>query len=486
MSSLCFSRRGRFLSPGHWWPRRPVGRHYAPRSPLLLAIICIASCGGESASVIAELPALLVLDPSQATLFPGEAQQFQVRAESRGIRLNVAVQYSATGGSVTPGGAYTAGAEPGSFHLTASDPTRGLADTAFITILPPPSLQRILISPNPVELGPLESRQLNVLGLMTSGDTVPVDVDFRARAGTVTPDGLYTSPRTASFTPEEDLVIATELETGLADTARILVDPGYSVLIGEDWSDVATERDLSDKSWFFQYAAGTDPVECGDAVPVTDETFGTVVRIRLNPDDGPGCQRTVFAWKRIEERESVDRRAVWFRFKIRFDPGWTTYHSDTINAASYKLSHISLEGGPQLRIQYDWDALHCPTPWGEPDAFETSSGEWWNLGYRRGEWSDGEWYEFVQYVDVRADPAVRAGWWKRRLTLGGDLDPGPWSYLVQGFDAAEGVLPVDGVGIGQNFNRPLDQPQYHYIGPVEVVDGSSYPDPYGLAGDLLR
>jgi hypothetical protein len=428
----------------------------------------------------------MLLQPSQVTLHPAEAQQFEARAESRGIQLNIQVQYSATGGSVTPAGLYTAGTEPGSFRLIASDPARGLADTARITILPPPTLQRISIRPDAVELGPLESQHFEVVGIMTNGDTVAVDVEFATLSRTVSPTGLYTSPRTVSFTSETDQVIATELETGLADTARVVVHSGYSVLVGEDWSDLATPQDLTDKEWFFQYAAGTDPVECGDAVPAEDGTFGTVVRIRLNPDDGPGCQRTVFAWKRLEAREASNRSAVWFRFKIRFDPGWTTYHSDTTNAASYKLSHISLEGGPQLRIQYDWDALHCPTPWGEPDAFETSVGDWWNLGFRSGEWSDGEWYEFVQYVDVREDPVVRAGWWKRRLTLNGRLDPGPWEHLTQRFDNAPDVRLVDGMGIGQNFNRALDAPQFHFIGPVEAVDGIAHPDPYGLAGDLLK
>ncbi len=433
----------------------------------------------------------IVISPKDVSLNSGEVTLFTAHGElTDGRTASVTVTFTATGGTITGSGLYTAGSSAGTFEVVASEPTSGLADTARVSVTALPSWKEVVIDPSSVGLTPGSSAQFVAYGRATDGSQFPVSATFTATGGSVSPSGLYT----AGSSPGLFQVIATETATGEADTAQVTIQtpppPGdYQTVLHEDWLDVSTQEELSAKGWFWQFGAGTDPTSsaCNDAVLVTDPSFGKAVRIRLNPDDGPGCQRTVFTWHPFGAYEGAEKLpVVWFRFRIRFEPGWTTYHSDETNAASYKLSYIKFDGGPQSRIQYDWDAFHCPTPWGEPDAFDTSSGEWWNLGYRGSEWDDGEWYEFIQYVDVRDPAHVKTGWWRRRLTQYGAVNPGPWEHLTQRYDYRSDVRLMVGVGIGQNFNRPLDHPQFYYIGSVEAVDGSRHADPYGVAPHLFH
>ena len=58
----------------------------------------------------------LVLSPASLVLAPGETQQFTVSGtRSDGSGTVPAVTYSATGGTITAGGLYTAGATEGTF-----------------------------------------------------------------------------------------------------------------------------------------------------------------------------------------------------------------------------------------------------------------------------------------------------------------------------------------------------------------------------------
>ncbi len=96
------------------------------------------SGGDESATV-----ALVAVAPTSATLGLGTTQRFQATAmDGSGNPLTaVSFGWSATGGSVTADGLFTAGDQAGSYEVVATEAS-GLADTAEVTITdttPPPS-----------------------------------------------------------------------------------------------------------------------------------------------------------------------------------------------------------------------------------------------------------------------------------------------------------------------------------------------------------
>jgi Polysaccharide lyase len=102
----------------------------------------------DTASVIIEPPPAtlqaIVLTPSSASLTAGATQQFTATGKmSDGTTAAVTVSWSASGGSITSGGLYTAGQTAGTFRVIAAE-SGGLADTAGITISAP-----IISSPPP-------------------------------------------------------------------------------------------------------------------------------------------------------------------------------------------------------------------------------------------------------------------------------------------------------------------------------------------------
>ena len=79
----------------------------------------------------------LVLSPASLVLAPGETQQFTVSGtRSDGSGTVPAVTYSATGGTITAGGLYTAGATEGTFSVIATQQGGTRADTSAVTLLP--------------------------------------------------------------------------------------------------------------------------------------------------------------------------------------------------------------------------------------------------------------------------------------------------------------------------------------------------------------
>jgi hypothetical protein len=77
----------------------------------------------------------VILTPATVTLAPSATQQFTVSGKmSDGSTVTPAVTYSATGGTITTGGLYTAGSSAGSFRVIATQQGGTLADTAAVTI----------------------------------------------------------------------------------------------------------------------------------------------------------------------------------------------------------------------------------------------------------------------------------------------------------------------------------------------------------------
>lgn len=181
--------------------------------------------GSASVTVSPTAPTLVAIEltPATTSVQSGSTRQFSVVGRlSNGNTQAVTPSYNATGGTISNGGLYTAGATAGTgFRVIAT--ASGFADTASVTITaaPVPTLVAIELSPSSASLNTGGSQQFSVIGRMSDGGTQAVTPLYTATGGTITSGGLYTAGGTAG----NFRVIATA--SGFADTSSVtLTVPG--------------------------------------------------------------------------------------------------------------------------------------------------------------------------------------------------------------------------------------------------------------------
>ena len=163
----------------------------------------------------------VVLEPPQAALAVGGSQQFTAYGRlSNGDSVAVGVAYSATGGTVTPGGLYTAGQATGTSRVIATQSEGTLADTSTVTIAGGSStVTAVVLVPPSATLTAGGTQQFAAYGRLSTGDSGSVGVTYIASGGTITGAGLYTAGSTAgSFR-----VIAVQTGGTLADTSSVTI-----------------------------------------------------------------------------------------------------------------------------------------------------------------------------------------------------------------------------------------------------------------------
>ena len=157
----------------------------------------------------------LVMNPSSATVLPGATQQFAVAASwSDGSSTLPALTFSATGGSVSAGGLFTAGAASGTYRVIVQG--GGKADTSAITI---PALTTLVLTPGSASVAPTSTLLFSVSGTWSNGSTATPTVTYTATGGTISPAGLYT----AGSTTGSYQVIARQSAGTLADTTAVTI-----------------------------------------------------------------------------------------------------------------------------------------------------------------------------------------------------------------------------------------------------------------------
>jgi hypothetical protein len=141
----------------------------------------------------------LVLTPASASLNTGATRQFSIAAQwSDGSTSLPAVSYSATGGTISAGGLYTAGSTAGSFRVIVSHAASGLADTSEVTLtVPAPTLSSISMTPATVSLLTGATQQFSTTALWSDGSTTVPTLTYSATGGSISAGGLYTAGSTA-------------------------------------------------------------------------------------------------------------------------------------------------------------------------------------------------------------------------------------------------------------------------------------------------
>ena len=206
------SSGGRFTAPGTAGTYRVIARHQGGSLADTVAV-----------TVVSPVPTLIAIQlaPGSATLQPGSSLQFGARGVwTSGGSGTPPVSYSATGGTISGSGLYTAGSTPGSFRVIAKQVGGSFADTAAVTIAAAaPVLTGLVVSPNGSTVVTNGGAQFAVAGVWTNGGTGAPPVTWSATGGSISAGGYYSAGPTAGTFR----VIAKQVGGTLADTAAVTV-----------------------------------------------------------------------------------------------------------------------------------------------------------------------------------------------------------------------------------------------------------------------
>ncbi|MFL5542313.1 MAG: hypothetical protein ACJ8J0_25220 [Longimicrobiaceae bacterium] len=432
-------------------------------------------------------PALtaVTVAPGAATVAAGGTAQFTATGTfADGTTGAVAVTWTATGGTVTPGGLYTAGQAAGAFRVTATG-AGGVSGGANVTVTaaPPATLTAVAVTPGSASVTAGGTAQFSATGTWSNGTTGAVAVTWTATGGTIASSGLYT----AGATTGTFRVTATAAGgiSGGADVTVTAAPPAgsYSAVVSEDWHGYASKTALRQAQYFWWFdSAGRDVYNYVDLVQ--DPTFGQVARITFPQNSGsPGSS------PRITRALPAPLGDLWYRWKMKYQPGWTTVGPDPSGSAnSYKIAFFTWETGFGSRGELELsNSTQYITGVGVQNAAgsylqytETllpgSAASFGNVGT---EWSDGEWWEYVVHYRKTGASSALYQYWRRRLTSGGSVAPGAWTY--HGMSMSGSATPrVASVDLGCNKNKNNPSTMYIYWGKWEVVDGAAYPNPFAM------
>ena len=197
-----------------------------------LALIRAALVPVAAAAFVAcELPGRRVTDPNpnnvvvqvftlpdRITLDPYETQQFLAFGRTQaGDSVPVAVRWSASGGTITTGGLYTADTSFGTFQVTAT--ATSSAVTSSSTVRNRGSLTQVFVTPAAASVAGGGKQQFAAYGRKRNGDSVAVNVAYAATGGIISAAGLYSAGQSAG----RYQVIAVSNPAALADTAAVTI-----------------------------------------------------------------------------------------------------------------------------------------------------------------------------------------------------------------------------------------------------------------------
>jgi hypothetical protein len=352
-----------------------------------------------------------------------------------------------------------------------------------------PVLEALILTPQGATTTPGTPVQFATSGRFSdqSLQTVPVTYSVSPGSGaTITASAVFTAASPGVFT-----VTASANGLSVSTTITVMTTPlpppppppptNYTTVIANDWQSYNTSSDLraSDLFWWYRTEDVYDYVHV-----VSDATFGKVVRITFKGDPQTG-------WApKIDADFPAPVAKMWFRWRIKWAPGWTTQGTyPTGYANSWKMAFWLWDSAYGQRGEIEFSntteyilGLSFLLPSGNKLTYTETplagSQNWANV---TTEWSDSEWWEYVVYYDRLSSTNARQHFWRRRLTANGVIANNPFTYLGLALSNASAPLPaVRGVSFGPTRNKNSDSTMYLFWGPWEVVDGSLYPNPWGM------
>jgi parallel beta-helix repeat protein len=209
-----------------------ISRRLALARNLILALVAACTSdlqeNSDPSLPVAELGDLVVI-PDSVVAEVGQSVRLLAYSEGRGYRERhseesepaVLVDWTATGGTITTDGLFSAG-EVGNYRVVGK--ARGRkhhADTSIVVVVPPqPELLAILVSPDTAQLESQARRTFTAKAILSDSSRVDVGVTWRATGGIIDAGGVYV----AGTAPGHFHAIATAVSSSKADTADITID----------------------------------------------------------------------------------------------------------------------------------------------------------------------------------------------------------------------------------------------------------------------
>lgn len=190
-------------------------------------LLGLVGCGGGEGPPDVTLESIELTPPS-TTLQVGATQAFTATGHfSDGSSAAASVTWTATGGTISSAGLFTAGSVTGNFQVIATEQGGSLSKAAAVTITAaPPVLTSISVAPATISLAPATTQQFVATGHFSGGGTGSVAVNWGATGGTITAAGLYTAGAVAG----PYAVTATLIGGSTVGTAAVTITPAPPTL----------------------------------------------------------------------------------------------------------------------------------------------------------------------------------------------------------------------------------------------------------------
>ena len=320
--------------------------------------------GSATVRVLASSPTLsllataskIVVDPGSFQLAPGKRVQFRAMTVlGDGTLAQVSVKWSATGGTISNGGRYTAGKVLGQYKVAAWTTNASATDTAEVTIgasLVTNTLVALSVSPKPVSMKVGGTQQFSVSALWSNGSTTLPAITWSATGGSIATAGLYTA---GSATGTYRVIANGGLK---ADTSVVTLTAATTASgtcatpqAGWIWCDDFEQNRLAS---YFEYDSNG-----GDFARVAGvgNNGSTGMRGRWQPGEtGAGNLKLAFGRTPSSTFRPVDAgtanyREIYWRMYVKNQAGW-------IGGAGDKLSRATIMAGS------NWSQAMMAHVWG--------------------------------------------------------------------------------------------------------------------------
>lgn len=261
--------------------------------------VSIAGCGGGEGPPDVTLVSI-DLSPASTTLQVGTTQTFSATGHfSDGSSSAATVNWSATGGTISPAGVYSAGSVPGNFQVVATEQGGSLSKAAAVTITAaPPVLTSISVAPATIALAPAATQQFVATGHYSGGGTGSVAVSWTATGGAITPAGLYT----AGSVDGAYQVTATATGGGIAGSASVTITTPPPNIVAIEVSPAGVRLKPGDPAQF----TAVGRLSTGGTTPVPVDWTVT----SASPSPPAQCCNTIAADGRLTAGGSVGTYVV--------------------------------------------------------------------------------------------------------------------------------------------------------------------------------
>jgi hypothetical protein len=309
----------------------PHGRSLVYLGVLLTSFILLLS-GPTSLAARGNNRVTVSINPTSVTLTSSAAQQFAATVTGSS---NTSLTWSATGGTISTSGLYTAPTSAGTYAVTATsvaDTTKSASATITVTA---PVAVSVSISPSSASLTTGGTQQFSA----TVNGSSNTAVNWSATGGTISTSGLYTAPTTAGTYTVTARSVADSTKSA---SATVTVTTGC-VLGTTSW--VATPLGISETGTF------------GVSFDVTPQGNVVDADVALSQNQ-PAAYADLAAIVRFNPSGYIDVRngsAYAAAYSQPYTANTTYHFSVVVNVAAHLYSvYVTAPGGTQQLLANDY------------------------------------------------------------------------------------------------------------------------------------